>query len=67
MPDGAPYYIDAKQFCEMIGVAPSTLERMRVEGRLPVSIKIGRNRRWSLQAITTWLQDIESTSGLATA
>jgi len=58
--DTVPEYIDAKRFCEMLGIGASTLERLRVAGRLPVSIKVGRNRRWSLAAVKTWLAEVEA-------
>lgn len=57
-----PAYISAAQFRSMLGIGASTLEKMRVENKLPASIKLGKSRRWPLQEVKAWLAQMQKTS-----
>ena len=62
-----PEYIDAKRLSEILKIAPSTLERWRAQGRLPPSVKLGRLRRYSLEAVKRWLAEVQHENDAATA
>ena len=52
--------LDTKQVARVYGCTPQWLERMRLEGRGPKSMKIGRRLvRYRLSAVEAWVAEQE--------
>jgi len=56
--------MDTRQAAEMLKISPKTLERMRVEGRGPAFVKVGRCVRYRESDILAFIERniFESTS-----
>ncbi|MCC6407688.1 MAG: helix-turn-helix domain-containing protein [Planctomycetes bacterium] len=39
----------------MLGVSPATVRRLRVTGRIPPAIRIGRSVRWCASELRRWI------------
>ncbi len=52
--------LTAQRVAELLGVSPEYVWQMSREGRIP-TIRLGRARRYRLDAILDWLEEIEST------
>ena len=51
--------ITAREFCQQVGIAYSTLLNMIHRGKAPATFKVG-NKRWiRLSAIERWISDQE--------
>ncbi len=52
--------LTAQKVAELLGVSPEYVWQMSREGRIP-TIRLGRARRYRLDSILSWLEEIEST------
>lgn len=52
--------LTAQKVAELLGVSPDYVWQMSREGRIP-TIRLGRARRYRLDSILNWLEEIEST------
>ena len=49
--------IRKKAVCELTGLSPATIDRMRVKGDFPAPIKLGVQAvGWTREAVHTWLE-----------
>jgi len=51
--------LTAQKVAELLGVSPEYVWQMSREGRIP-TIRLGRARRYRLDSILSWLEEIES-------
>lgn len=56
-------YIGVDEVSEMVGLGIRTIWRFSASNRFPKPIKIGRRSLWSVNVITTFLQDKEIDNG----
>lgn len=54
MNEGAPI-LNAEQAAQFLGVSKSTLAKMRLYGRGPVYLKLGRRVAYAREDMMTWL------------
>ncbi len=59
--------LTTRETARFLKISKKTLERMRVEGRGPKFIKVGRNVRYRLDALHEWIETntVLSTSEVA--
>ncbi len=51
--------VTAQKVAELLGVSPEYIWQLSREGRIP-TISLGRSRRYRLESILRWLEEIES-------
>ena len=49
--------LTVSDMAKLLRVAPKTIRRWRIEGRLPVSIEIGGVIRWEPAVVERWLKE----------
>jgi excisionase family DNA binding protein len=54
--------LTAQRVAELLGVSPEYVWQMSREGRIP-TIRLGRTRRYRLDSILDWLEEIELRGG----
>lgn len=47
--------LDARDVARLLGLSANTVHRRTADGTLPRPIRIGRSKRWSLQALDSWI------------
>jgi predicted DNA-binding transcriptional regulator AlpA len=61
--------VTMEELGDLLGLAPGTIRWMQHEGKLPVSVKLGRRRVWREADVLAWLDELfreaEISEGLA--
>ena len=55
LPDDQGLLIDTKAAAKLLKVSTRTLWKMHTTGEMPTPIRIGRAKRWSLEALKKWV------------
>lgn len=51
----APLLVDAKGLAAMLGIGRSHVHELRLSGRLPEPVYLGRSVRWSAEELRRWI------------
>ena len=54
--------IGAKEVAQMLGVSLRKFEMMIMEGNAPPNIRLGRIRKWRIQAVNDWVDSLYQAS-----
>lgn len=55
-----PIFISSKEIARILGISKSGVFQLTQRGEFPVGIRVGRNRRWRLSDVQTWIDAQES-------